>query len=454
MSKLEDKILIIDDDIAIAESLRFALRKDYDLYFATNISEALKIYQENEISAIVLDLKLGNENGMDLYHKLREINPDVVVIIITAFGTIESSVEAIKSGIFQYLTKPIDLDDLRFSLSRAVEMDKLHRRVKHAEDDKLRNLENHGIIAYSSKMKTIMQTVNKIKDIDSIILITGESGTGKSLIASVIHRIGHRKEHPFYSINCAAIPQNLLESELFGYKRGAFTGANADKKGFFQLADKGTLFLDEIGDLDLNLQGKLLQVIQEKKVTPLGAEVSEDVDVRIITATNKDLKKLIEEGKFREDLYYRLNVINILIPSLRERKEDIPYLAQYFIDKYSLLLDKPIHRVNEDFFEAILGMELRGNIRELENIIERAIALNESDELRAIDIGGITKNKDKPYGIKGELIPVFIGENLDEIEKKVIIATLKKMDNNQTRAAEILGITDRTIRNKLKKYNL
>lgn len=445
-------MLIIDDDVAIAESLRFALRKEYDLYFATNIADALSIYQAQEISVIVLDLKLGNENGMDLYYKLKEINPEVVVIIITAFGTIESSVEAIKSGIFQYLTKPIDLEDLRFSLSKAVEMDKLHRRVKFAEDDKIKSLENYGLIFYSDKMNEIMHTVNKVKDIDSIILITGESGTGKSLIAKVIHRTGHRSENPFYSINCAAIPQNLLESELFGYKKGAFTGANTDKKGFFQLADKGTLFLDEIGDLDLNLQGKLLQVIQEKKVTPLGAEASENVDVRIITATNKDLKDMIDQGKFREDLYYRLNVINIRMPSLRERKDDIPHLAQHFIDKYSLLLDKPVHRINNDFFDAIVNMELRGNIRELENIIERAIALNDDDELSARDIGVINKSENILNGVKSDLIPIFIGEKLEDIEQKVILATLNQVENNQTRAAEILGITDRTIRNKLKKY--
>lgn len=445
-------MLIIDDDVAIAESLRFALRKEYDLYFATNIADALSIYQAQEISVIVLDLKLGNENGMDLYYKLKEINPEVVVIIITAFGTIESSVEAIKSGIFQYLTKPIDLEDLRFSLSKAVEMDKLHRRVKFAEDDKIKSLENYGLIFYSDKMNEIMHTVNKVKDIDSIILITGESGTGKSLIAKVIHRTGHRSENPFYSINCAAIPQNLLESELFGYKKGAFTGANTDKKGFFQLADKGTLFLDEIGDLDLNLQGKLLQVIQEKKVTPLGAEASENVDVRIITATNKDLKDMIDQGIFREDLYYRLNVINIRMPSLRERKDDIPHLAQHFIDKYSLLLDKPVHRINNDFFDAIVNMELRGNIRELENIIERAIALNDDDELSARDIGVINKSENILNGVKSDLIPIFIGEKLEDIEQKVILATLNQVENNQTRAAEILGITDRTIRNKLKKY--
>lgn len=450
---MKDKILIVDDDIAIAESLRFALRKDYELFFATGIKDALKIYNEEEIAAIVLDLKLGNENGMDLYAKLKEINPEVVVIIITAFGTIESSVEAIKSGIFQYLTKPIDLDDLKFSLSRAVEMDRLHRRVKVAEDEKLKGLENFGIISHSEKMSKVLQTVNKIKDIDSIVLITGESGTGKTLIAKIIHRIGHRSENPFYSINCAAIPQNLLESELFGYKKGAFTGANNDKKGFFQLAHKGTLFLDEIGDLDANLQGKLLQVIQEKKVTPLGAEVSEEVDIRIITATNKDLKSQIDEGKFREDLYYRLNVINLHMPSLRERKEDIPFLTEYFIEKYSILLDKPINRVSNDFYEAICNMELRGNIRELENIIERAIALNESNELEATDIIGVNHSKEAEAEVKGELIPIFIGERLEDVEKKVIMATMNKLNNNQTKAAKVLGITDRTIRNKLKKYN-
>ncbi|MDO5717377.1 MAG: sigma-54 dependent transcriptional regulator [Tissierellia bacterium] len=446
-----DKVLIVDDDIAISESLRFGLRKEYELFFAVNTKEALDIYNQEQISSVILDLRLNNEDGMDVYRQIREINPQAVVIIITAHGTIESSVEAIKSGVFQYLTKPIDLEELKFTLSRAVEMDKLHRRVKDIEDDRLNELKNQGIIAYSDKMKSILQTVDKVKDIDSIILITGESGTGKSMVAKFIHRLGHRSANPFYSINCAAIPQNLLESELFGYKKGAFTGANTDKKGYFQLADKGTLFLDEIGDLDLKLQGKLLQAIQEKRVTPLGAEQSEAIDVRIITATNKDFDKLLKEGKFRMDLYYRLNVINITMPPLRERREDIPYLTRHFIDKYSMLLGKSINKVSDDFLELISRMELKGNIRELENIIERAIALSENETLEAKDIVRTPTTVSSNLGIKGELIPVFIGESLEEVEKKLIMATMKKFEN-QSQAARVLGITDRTIRNKLKKY--
>lgn len=283
-------------------------------------------------------------------------------------------------------------------------------------------------------------------------MITGESGTGKTLLAKTIHLSSNRKDGPFNSINCAAIPSDLLESELFGYKKGAFTGADRDKKGIFEISDKGTLLLDEIGEMDINLQTKLLKVIQEKKVKPLGSNKEIEVDVRIITATNANLLELIKENKFREDLFYRINVLNFEIPPLRERREDIEDLASYFIKKYSDIMKKNIKKIDRSYIDTLKNLEYKGNIRELENIIESSVALCENGRLRKEDI--MLSNLDfKNSNVeKGKIIPVFIGESLEVIEKRIILANYEYFNENQKITAEKLGISDRTIRNKLKTY--
>jgi two-component system response regulator AtoC len=448
-----ERVLIVDDDEAIVESLKFAFKNQYKVYLAYNSKEALEHYTNNEISVTILDLKLGNEDGMELYTKIKKINPEAVVIIVTSYGTIKSSIEAIRSGVFHYLTKPIDIKELEFLIAKGTEVNNLYKQINFLSAESREKYVKDGIIGESNAIKSILNTIEKIKDIDSKVLITGESGTGKSLIAKAIHRQGNRRHKKFYAINCAAIPKNLLESELFGYKKGAFTGAATDKKGYFELAHEGTLFLDEIGDIEFGLQGKLLQAIQENVITPVGSEDPIVVDVRIITATNKDLLNLVKEEKFREDLYYRLNVINIHMPALRDRPEDIVPLANYFIYKYSRLLNKEIRKVEYDFIETLEKYELNGNVRELENLVERAIALVEGDTLTKKDIlSHINKDEKSEKFINKKLIPIFVGQTLENIEKKVIETTYIECNYNQKETAKILGITDRTIRNKLKRY--
>jgi len=448
-----EKILIVDDDVAIVESLRFALKDMYQLYLTYNAADALEHYKNNDIAVTILDLKIGNDDGMEVYSRISEINPHAVVIIITAFGTIKSTIEAIKSGIFYYLAKPIDLKELELLISKGVEMNSLYRQISRLSEESRQKYYDHGIIAKSSIMKSVLNTVDKVKDINSNILITGESGTGKGLIARAIHDFGNRKNERFNAINCAAIPNNLIESELFGHKKGAFTGANADKKGCFELSNKGTLFLDEIGDMDFNLQGKLLTAIQDKTITPVGSEENIKVDVRIIAATNRDLLSQVSTGMFREDLFYRLNVINIHMPALRERKEDIPYLINYFVYKYSRILNKNIEKIESDFVDVLENYDFNGNIRELENLIERAIALSDGDTLSKKDIISNIK-KDEAINIlyNKKLIPVFVGDTMESIEKKVILTTYEACGYNQKETSDLLGITDRTIRNKLKHY--
>jgi two-component system response regulator AtoC len=448
-----EKILIVDDDIAIVESLRFALKDVYDLYIAYNSADAWELYNNNDIAVTILDLKIGSDDGMEMYRRISEINSHAVVIIITAFGTIKSTIEAIKSGIFYYLVKPIDLKELELLISKGVEMNSLYRQISRLNEESRQKYCDHGIIAKSSVMKSVLNTVDKVKDINSNILFTGESGTGKGLIARAIHDFGNRKNEKFNVINCAAIPSNLIESELFGYKKGAFTGANADKRGCFELSNKGTLFLDEIGDMDFNLQGKLLMAIQDKTITPVGSEENIKVDVRIIAATNKDLFSQVAAGLFREDLFYRLNVINIHMPALRERKEDIPYLINYFVYKYSRILDKRIDKIESNFVDILENYDYNGNIRELENLIERAIALSEDDTLSKKDIiSNINKDEANNIMYNKKLIPVFVGDTMESIEKKVIMTTYETCGFNKQETSQLLGITDRTVRNKLKQY--
>lgn len=365
-------ILVIDDEPSILTALDLALKKDYNVYTSADVPEAMTLVETKNIDLILLDQCLGEYSGLDVLENIKKINQNIIVIAMTAYGSIESSIKAMQLGAYYYITKPLDLGGLKILINKALEYRELSDEVESLKSGKLSE-EDVDIIAESSKMKSVFEMIDKVRDIDINVLITGESGTGKDLIAKKIHYSGKRSKKNISIINCAAIPSELLESELFGYEKGAFTGAENSYKGKILEADGGTLFLDEIGDMDIALQAKLLRAIQDKKITPLGSSKQIPVDFRLITATNKDLESEVEAGKFREDLFFRMNVVNIKLPPLRDRKEDIPLLIKYFLEKYNKKFEKELVTVSYQAISILENYDYPGNIRELENIIEERL---------------------------------------------------------------------------------
>lgn len=445
------KVLVIDDESSICTALSFALEDNYEVFTAKDEKTALAIINEVDINIILLDLRLGDENGIEVLKKVKFVNKEIMVIMMTAFGTIESSVEAIKNGAFYYITKPINMEELDVLMKKAEEYIGLNSKIKYLSDkvDK-----NYNIIGSSSKMKEVFELIDRVKDVNINVFITGESGTGKELVARAIHFNGMRKDKPFNVINCSAIPDNLLESELFGYKKGAFTGATEDRKGIIELSNEGTLFLDEIGDLDINLQTKLLRVIQDREIRPVGSNKIIKVDVRFISATNKNLKEEVKRGNFRQDLFYRLNVINIELPPLRERMEDIPEIIEHFIKKYSNQFQKTIKGITAGALQALEGYKFNGNVRELQNILERAVVLTRDEYIDKEDLPHEIFERENILLLKDHLIPIYVGEDMKTIEKKVIEYNLKKFKQNRKNTAEALGISERNLRYKIKEYEL
>lgn len=447
------KLIVIDDEPAICASLQFALEDDYEVYTAHNEADAIELIASGEIAVALLDLKLGSSDGIEVLRKIRELDEHIAVVIMTAYGSIQSSVDAMKAGAFYYITKPINIAEVQMLLSKATEYSSLKSKVRYLNDKLTQVYEVSGIIGRSLAMHTVFQQIDKVKDVESNVLIMGESGTGKELVAKAIHYSGKRKDEPFEVINCAAIPSELLESELFGFEKGAFSGASQKKKGIFEMAHKGTIFLDEIAEMDLKLQSKLLRVVQEKELTPLGSVVRKKIDVRIICATNQDLKKEVVAGRFREDLFFRLNVIAIQVPPLRERKEDIPILVQYFIDKYNNRIGKNVTGIEKKALEILCNYECKGNVRELENIIERAIVFTESSELTVADLPKeICRAKGDTFDGQSLLIPIYVGESLKNIERKIITQTLKYLKGDKGEVAKVLQISERKLWYKIKEY--
>lgn len=453
-AKALEKVLVVDDEKAICSSLEFALEDQYQVYLAENPEHALIHLSQEDIKVVLLDLKLGHYNGLDLLRQIKKDYKDAIVIMMTAYGSIKTSVEAIKNGAYYYLSKPVNIEELKLLMDKALEYYRLSAEVKYLNKEVKEKYNLGNIIGKSPGMKKVYDLIEKIKDIDSNVLITGESGTGKEMVAKAIHYFGNRANHRFEVINCAAIPSNLLESELFGHEKGAFTGAISKKIGRFELAHQGTIFLDEIGDMDYGLQSKLLRVLQSKDIIPLGSNKSKKIDVRVIAATNKDLEQELEKASFREDLFYRLNVIPIKLPPLRERKEDVPLLVEKFIQKYSLAFKKPIKEIDTETLEVLESYNFKGNVRELENIIERAVALSTNDKINCQDLPfKIRANKEE---VVDELnyIKVSIGDSLKQIEKTVIEKTLEFNQGNKKKTAAFLKISERGLHYKIKEYNI
>ncbi len=450
------QLLIVDDEPAICASLSFALEDEFRVFEAHTAIAALEAVRQKEIDLVLLDLKLGSSDGLELLQQMKAEKPGLVIIMMTAFGSIHSSVAAMKAGAFYYITKPLNMDELRMLFGKAVEYISLESRVQYLNNKLTEVYEVEGIIGKSAAMRHVTAQIDKLRNVNANVLITGESGTGKELVAMALHYGGNRRNEPFEVVNCAAIPLDLLESELFGHEKGAFTGAIQRRKGLFELADRGTIFLDEISELDQRLQAKLLRVVQEKEIMPVGSGQRKKIDVRIICATNRDLRQLVAAGKFREDLFFRLNVVNINLPTLRERPEDIPLLVNSFVQKYNRKMGRSVLKIEEDAIQALVRHEYRGNVRELENIIEKTLVFLSCEVLTLADlpleVRCPVKNISATGQVDAELIPVRLGQDLPAIQKNVILSTLKHCGGDKQKTAEMLKISERKLWYKLKEY--
>ncbi len=442
-----NKILIVDDDTNILKVLQ--MRLEAEGYIATtfaDIQKAIEITREEEFDLALVDLKLASKNGIELMEILHDIRPEMAVIILTAFGTIESTVNAMQKGAYSYLTKPFDHRQLLLQIKNGIERTKLSKEVRRLKNIVGERYEFKNIICKSRKMKEVLKQVAMAAGTDSSVCIHGESGTGKELIAKALHLASFRKDGPFLAINCAAIPENLLESELFGFQKGAFTGAISSKKGLFAQAHRGSILLDEIAETPLHMQAKLLRVLQEKEFYPLGSEHPIKTDVRIIAASNKDLVLEVKKGSFRSDLFYRLHVIPIYLPPLRERKDDIPLLAHHFLKRFSAEMKKDIKEITSSAMQKLLSLNWPGNVRELENTIEYAVAMSTQNIIRADTILQTQQNKE-------EFIKT-LKHAKNDFEKQYISNMLSLTEGNISKAADLAGKYRADFYDLLKKHNI
>jgi two-component system response regulator AtoC len=452
-----DTILVVEDKESMAEMLKETLESEgYRVVSASNGAEGLGYLKEDRIDLVLTDLKLPQNNGIDILKASKEENQLRPVIIMTAFGSVEIAVAAMKEGAFDFITKPFDTDHLLLLIKRALETQRLLTENILLKEEFASKLGLPRIIGKSEKIVNVAQIVQKVAPTKTTVLLMGESGTGKELFARALHNLSNRKNYPFIPINCAAIPRELLESELFGHEKGSFTGAEAKKLGKFELGDKGTIFLDEIGDMDLAIQSKLLRAIEDGEIERVGAVKGIKVDVRIVAASNKDLEKAVEEKKFREDLYYRLNVFPIKIPPLNERKEDIPLLVEYFINKYCLEINTPLKSISKDALKLLMNYRWKGNVRELENAIERAVILCDGETITPEHFlfsqsGRVSS--EEALSLEGSL-EIVAKEASRKAETQRIVSALEETKGNKSRAAEILQVSYKTLLTKIKEYGI
>ncbi|OGK82315.1 MAG: two-component system response regulator [Candidatus Rokubacteria bacterium GWC2_70_24] len=444
------RILVVDDEPAQRELVSGFLRKrGFEVDEAAGGQAALARFTQEPFDLVLTDQRMPDLSGLDLLQRLRAVTPEAAVIVMTAYGTIETAVGAIKAGATDYLSKPINLDELLHRIERVRERQRLlgeNRELRAALEERHRV---EGIIGDSGRMQEVLSLVRRVAPSDATVLIRGESGTGKELIARAIHHASPRAGGPLVAVNCAALPEGLLESELFGHEKGAFTGAAASRKGRFELADGGSIFLDEIGDLPLHLQVKLLRVLQERQFERVGGTRTIPVDVRVLAATHRNLEALVREGRFRDDLYYRINVVTLLLPPLRERREDLSPLIEHFLTRFAGKNGKTIRGLTREARDALLRYDYPGNVRELENLIERAVVLTRDEVIGKSDLpltlDEQTAESDAPAGLVAAV---------EGLERRMMRDALSRAGGVQTRAAELLGISERVLRYKLRKYGL
>jgi DNA-binding NtrC family response regulator len=441
--KTNISLLIVDDEESVRDSLyNWFIEDGYEVDCAADAKEALKKIESRPFDIILADIKMPGMDGMEMHRRIRALNSDAIVIIMTAFASVDTAVQALKDGAYDYVTKPFDPDDLSHLIRNAANQISL-KSENEALKNKVVSLENiEDIIGNSEAMMKVLREVENVASSDSSVIITGESGTGKELIACAIHSNSSRKFFPLVTVHCGALSEDLLESELFGHEKGAFTGAMFNRKGRFEMADGGTIFLDEIATISMKMQVELLRVLESKTFVRVGGNKEIKSDFRVICATNRDLKKMVGEGHFREDLYYRLNVVNIEVPSLRERKEDIPSLVDHFIKKYCTSMSRDLLTIDKAALKRLEEYDFPGNVRELENMIERAIVVGNGSEIRLKDL---PLNKD---------VISDSNDSLQEVEKKYVRQTLDKYSWNISRAAKALKVDRVTLYNKIKKYKL
>ncbi|MDQ7064806.1 MAG: sigma-54 dependent transcriptional regulator [candidate division KSB1 bacterium] len=453
------RILIADDDASVRESLKIILQEqgNFDIVLAETGRHAWEQLQSRRIDVALLDLMFDDLSGLDILSLAQEQRLDTEIILITGRGTIETAVEAMRRGAFDYLTKPVDGQEIQRVLKHALEKRALVDRTRSLETQLAGLSRYEGLLGKSAAMQQLYRTLESVAPTDASVFITGESGTGKELVARAIHNKSRRVRGPFVAVNCAALPANILESELFGHVRGAFTGAIRDRTGYFEQADGGTLFLDEIAEMPIELQAKLLRVLETQSFRRVGGQKDTCVDVRIIAATNQPARAAIDERRLREDLYYRLAVIEIELPPLRQRREDIPIIAQAFLTTFAEAVNKPIRSISTPAMQRLLNYPWPGNVRELRNAIERAVILCHSEQIEPDDLppalnpAGAPVPAPQPDG-GDDLLVVPLGTPLADVEKQLILRTLKKWQNNKTHTARVLGISLKTLHNKLARY--
>jgi two-component system response regulator HydG len=451
MIKMKTSILIVDDESSHRQMLEVVLSDEgYEVQQADDGGTAIEAVEERFFDLILMDIRMHRIDGIEALQKIKEISPGIPIIMMTAYSSVNTAIDALKSGAYDYLTKPLDIEELKILINKALRHSNLEKENLYLKEQLGDRFDFSNIIGRSSAMKELLETIALVAPSDATVLISGESGTGKELIANALHQNSPRQDHPLVKINCAALPQTLLESELFGHEKGAFTGAVKYRQGRFQAAHKGTIFLDEIAEMAPSTQAKVLRVIQEQEIQPVGSSQTIKVDTRLIAATNKNLDEEIEQGRFREDLYYRINVVNATVPALRHRREDIALLADYFLTKYAEKNRRSIKGFAPKALDWLMRYNWPGNVRELENAVERAVIMARGDLITVSELPDTIKNVAEDLEKKD--ITLRPGNTLKDVEKEMILRTLDQTSGNRTRTAQILGISRRTLQLKLKEY--